>query len=203
MRGFPHPWWVAGGWALDIFVGTGREHGDVDVLVRRGDQQWIRRQLPDWDVQIAHAGRLEPWPDGHDVDLPRSGFWARSDPDGPWQLQFLLGDHEADEWWYRRDPSIRMPLGEIGRVSASGIRTFAPSSCCSTNLGSTDRAMLRTSSARCRSSTTTRASALRHGCRRITCGARACARSARRARVSGSEPQSLFAAQTVQTAPVS
>jgi hypothetical protein len=126
MRGFPHPWWVAGGWALDIFVGTGREHDDVDVLVRRGDQQWIRRQLPDWDVQIAHAGRLEPWPDGHDVDLPRSGFWARSDPDGPWQLQFLLGEHEADEWWYRRDRSIRMPLGEIGHVSASGIPYLRP-----------------------------------------------------------------------------
>lgn len=126
MEGFPAPWWVAGGWALDLFVGSGRQHDDVDVLVLRDDQHRIREQLPGWDVQIAHEGRLEPWRVGERVELPRNGLWARSDPDGPWRLQFLLEQHEGDVWWYRRDPTIRLPLDEIGLVSESGVPFLRP-----------------------------------------------------------------------------
>jgi hypothetical protein len=34
-EGMPVPWWIAGGWALDLFVGrTTRAHEDMDVLTR-------------------------------------------------------------------------------------------------------------------------------------------------------------------------
>jgi hypothetical protein len=126
MRGFPAPWWVAGGWALDLFSGTHRPHDDVDVVVLRSDQELIREQLPGWDVQIAHSGNLEAWPRGEPVVLPRSGFWARSDPNGPWELQFLLAEHTDGTWWYRRDPAITMPVGAIGLVAESGIPYLKP-----------------------------------------------------------------------------
>lgn len=126
MRGFPAPWWVAGGWALDLFVGSGREHDDVDIVVLRDDQHLIREQLPGWDVQIAHDGRLEPWPLGDRVELPRNGFWARPDPNEPWRLQFLLEQHEGNVWCYRRDPSIRLPLEQIGLNSDSGVPYLRP-----------------------------------------------------------------------------
>jgi aminoglycoside-2''-adenylyltransferase len=127
MEGFPGPWWIAAGWAIELHVGSKvREHGDVDVLVLRDDQEAIRAQLSGWDVRIAHDGRLEAWPEGMQVELPRSGLWARADPDGPWQLQFLLAEREGDEWWYRRDPRIRLPLEEIGLRSASGMPYLRP-----------------------------------------------------------------------------
>ena len=127
MDGFPVPWWVAAGWAIELHVGRQiREHSDVDILVLRDDQEAIRAQLPGWDVQIARGGRLEPWPEGTRVELPRSGLWARSDPDGPWQLQFLLAEREGDTWWFRRDPRIRLPLGEIGLRSPGGIPYLRP-----------------------------------------------------------------------------
>jgi len=32
------PWWIAGGWALDLFVGqVTRPHGDIDVGIFRRD----------------------------------------------------------------------------------------------------------------------------------------------------------------------
>jgi hypothetical protein len=156
MDEFPGPWWVAAGWAIELHVGSAtrpgyaegsaafansvparatkgaghrgivRGHGDVDILVLRDDQEAIRRQLPGWDVQIAHGGRLEPWAEGARIELPRSGLWARSDPDGPWQLQFLLAERDGETWWFRRDPRIRVPLGEIGLRSSGGVPYLRP-----------------------------------------------------------------------------
>jgi hypothetical protein len=127
MDDFPGPWWVVAGWAIELHVGEPiRDHSDVDILVLRDDQAAIRSQLPGWDVQIAHGGQLEPWPEGARIELPRSGLWARRDPDGPWQLQFLLGERDGDTWWFRRDPRIRLPVAEIGLRSPSGIPYLRP-----------------------------------------------------------------------------
>jgi hypothetical protein len=127
MSGFPGPWWVVAGWAIELHVArTLRDHGDVDILVLRDDQAAIRSQLHGWDVQVAHGGRLEPWPEGLHLELPRSGLWARSDPAGPWQLQFLLAERDEDTWWFRRDPRIRLPIAEIGLHSPSGIPYLRP-----------------------------------------------------------------------------
>jgi hypothetical protein len=125
MRGFPAPWWVAGGWALDLFAGSAREHDDVDVLVLRDDQRLIRDHLGGWDVQVAHAGRLEPWT-GERIDPPRGGLWARSDVNGPWELDFLLADSDGSDWLFKRDQSLRLPLGEIGMVGEAGVPYLRP-----------------------------------------------------------------------------
>jgi hypothetical protein len=127
MSGFPAPWWIAAGWAIELHVGrTVRDHTDVDILVLRDDQEAIRSQLPDWDVQIAHDGRLEPWPEGLHVVLPGAGLWARGDREGPWQLQFVLAERDGDTWWYRRDPRIRVPLAEVGLRSRAGVPYVRP-----------------------------------------------------------------------------
>jgi hypothetical protein len=111
MRGFPAPWWLVGGWAIDLFVGSEtREHSDVDVVVRRGDQELLRERFASWDVQVAHDGKLEPWV-GY-LEPPRSGLWARADARGAWQLQFILAHHDGEDWLYRHDESIRLPLAE-------------------------------------------------------------------------------------------
>jgi aminoglycoside-2''-adenylyltransferase len=127
MSGFPGPWWVTAGWAIELHIDRPvREHGDVDVLVLRDDQEAIRGQLPGWDFRIAHEGRLEPWPPSGRIELPRAGLWARSDATGPWQLDFLLAERDTDAWWYRRDPKIRIPLSELGLVSTRGIPYVRP-----------------------------------------------------------------------------
>ena len=42
------PWWVAGGWAIDLLLGRQtREHGDLDLLVLRRDQAPVREELRD------------------------------------------------------------------------------------------------------------------------------------------------------------
>jgi hypothetical protein len=127
MDGFPGPWWVAAGWAIELHVRRRlRDHADVDLLVLRDDQAAIRAQLPGWDAWIAHDGRLEPWPEGMRIEPPRSGLWVRRDARGPWQLQFLLAEADGGTWWFRRDPRIRMPVAAIGLRTAEGIPYLTP-----------------------------------------------------------------------------
>jgi hypothetical protein len=124
---FEHPWWIAGGRAIELFVGRPlRTHGDLDVLVLRPDQGAVRQLLEGWDLRVAHAGRLEPWPAGARLELPHSSLWCRRDADGPWELQILLGEAHDGVWWSRRAPSIRLPVGELGLVSATGIPYLRP-----------------------------------------------------------------------------
>ena len=53
MTGYPGPWWVASGWAIDAFTGRPRAHDDLDLEVlpasslpgcvstwRRGSDLW-------------------------------------------------------------------------------------------------------------------------------------------------------------------
>jgi hypothetical protein len=127
MDGFPGRWWIAAGHAIELHVGRPvRDHEDVDVLVLRDDQEAVRRHLRGWDLRIAHGGRLEPWPEGARIGLPRTSLWVRSDPDHPWQLQLLLDECYGGTWWFRRDPRIRLPVEELGLHSPEGIPYVRP-----------------------------------------------------------------------------
>jgi len=46
MAGLPRPWWVAGGWALDLFLGRRtRPHADLEISVLAADQRALFEQL--------------------------------------------------------------------------------------------------------------------------------------------------------------
>ena len=78
LSGFARPWWICGGWALDLFLDREtRRHDDLDVALLRHDQLALYRHFRDWDLHYAtptHA--LEPW-DGRKLDPPIHGIWAR------------------------------------------------------------------------------------------------------------------------------
>ncbi|HEX2143280.1 MAG TPA: hypothetical protein VHG10_02110 [Glycomyces sp.] len=122
------PWWIAGGYAIELAVGRPfREHGDVDVLLLRRDQLVVQRVLDDWEWWAADPpGRLRPWARGEVLPPEVHDIWCRPGPDEPWRMQFMLDGFEDDEWVSRRDPRIRRPVSELGRVSADGIPYLAP-----------------------------------------------------------------------------
>ena len=125
MFGFPAPWWIAGGWAIDLHAERQtREHSDVDLVVLRSNQLLIRDLVPGWDVQAAEGGKLEPWTEP--LEPPRGSLWARSDPEGPWQIQFLLAEHDGDVWVFRHDTALRLPIAEIVLRNRDGIPYLRP-----------------------------------------------------------------------------
>ena len=122
LAGLPIRWWIAGGWALD--VEGRRAHKDIDVAVLRPDHERLRGHLAGWDLRIAYGGRLREWAGGP-VGPPENAVWARPTPEDPWHVDFKLEAVEGDEWIYRRDPTVRRPVAEIG-VVVDGIPYLAP-----------------------------------------------------------------------------
>jgi len=122
------PWWVAGGWAIDLLVGhQTRSHADMDVLVLRRDQLEVKKHLSEWELYAADPpGSLKLWGDFEELSADVHDIWCRPSPLSPWALQLMLADSSDETWIYRRDPRIQLPLASIGRCSTSGLPYLAP-----------------------------------------------------------------------------
>lgn len=121
------PWWIAGGWAIDLFLGRQtRTHEDTDVLIRRADQLVVQRHLADWDLHKTQQPGLKPWPPGEFLNRPIDDVWCRRTPASPWALQLMLLDTDGGDWVFKRDPSIRGPLDALGRTTPDGVPHMAP-----------------------------------------------------------------------------
>jgi hypothetical protein len=127
MRGLAVPWWIAGGSALELFLGRQtRRRYDLDMAVLRCDQLALRRHLADWDLCLATPEReLERW-DGRWLEAPISRFWVRPKPGAAWWLDGYLEDTRGDRWVYRRDERIWLSLSRLGWLTDRGLPVLAP-----------------------------------------------------------------------------
>jgi Aminoglycoside-2''-adenylyltransferase len=127
------PWWIAGGWAIDLFLGRQtREHEDIDVQILRRDQQAVRALFGSWDMQAAlppprdESWPFRPWRLDEELDADTHDVWCRPTPTQPWALQLMLADAHDDSWRFRRAPTIERPVATIGCVTGEGIPYLAP-----------------------------------------------------------------------------
>jgi hypothetical protein len=126
---YPRPYWIAGGWALDLFAGrVRRSHGDVDVLVLARDLEVLARTFtrPRPVLQFAETGEQRPWVEGERL-VPGPHALVFPDDDGPSPVQILLGASDRDEWVYHRGRgTLRKSLNEITLQSPQGLCYLAP-----------------------------------------------------------------------------
>ena len=122
------PWWIAGGYAVELFAGRPlRPHDDVDVLLLRRDQDVVHALLPGWDIRAADPpGRLRPWAAGETLPLGVHDIWCREQPSSPWRLQVMLDEADGERWWSRRNRRVTRPVAELGRRTADGWPYLAP-----------------------------------------------------------------------------
>lgn len=127
LRGISIPWWISGGWAIDLFLGRQtRPHGDTDVLILRKDQSALQEVLGGWDLHKTNQPGLKPWPSGEFLRPGVNDVWCRRTPDFPWCLQVMLMDTEGESWVFRRDPTICGAIATLGRTTDSGIPYLSP-----------------------------------------------------------------------------
>jgi hypothetical protein len=128
--GFDRPWWVAGGWAIDLYLGhQTREHHDLDIGLFACDQAAAQRYLArcGWELHCADPpGSLRPWAEGEDLPLTVHDVWCRRSHDAPWELQLMLNPGHDGHWLSRRDPRIRLPAPQAVLRSGDGIPYLAP-----------------------------------------------------------------------------
>ncbi|TLZ65301.1 MAG: hypothetical protein E6K16_02990 [Methanobacteriota archaeon] len=130
MAGFSRPWYLAGGWALDVWLGrVTRPHEDVEIAILRDDQEEIRRHLDGWEFdKVAHevgGPRRERWREGERLELSVHEIHARRRGGDPRELEILLNEADGGRWTFRRDPRVFRPMDEAGTVVA-GIPVLAP-----------------------------------------------------------------------------
>ena len=106
------PWAVAGGWAVDFFLGRQtREHADFDLAIWRADQRRLRAALtPNWMTVVADNGVLRPWMSDEWLPLPIHEIHARSLNREGDSLELLLNERDDTAWIYRRDSQVRREL---------------------------------------------------------------------------------------------
>ena len=132
MATFPHPWFVSGGWAIDLFVmEVTRPHSDVEIGLFREHQGALRAQLAGWrltksDVLRPEGAAWVPWNDDDWVAAPLFQVQAWGPEDEEPTYDFFLNDTVDGAWQFRREPSIIRPVEEIMLRTPGGIPYLAP-----------------------------------------------------------------------------
>lgn len=124
LRGVDAPWYVLGGWALDLFLGREtRAHDDLEIGVRSEEFPEIRSALADFELVVVGDGQA--WPLTDETLAAHFQTWVR-EPGGPWRLDVIRERWDGDEWIYRRDPRIRLPAALAVARSPEGIPFLRP-----------------------------------------------------------------------------
>lgn len=120
-------WWIAGGWAIDLFLGAqSRDHSDIDIGVLRNEVPAVAAYLSEWEIFEASKDVLTAYKSGTTPSNGVNSLWCRSSSTGPWELELLLDDAEGDYWCYRRDRRVRRPLSEMIWRHADGMSVLVP-----------------------------------------------------------------------------
>jgi hypothetical protein len=126
--GFDRPWWLVGGWAIELFTGARREHEDVDVSMLACDAPALREFVGDrWHLWTNLGGTLRPlndrWPDLPD---PECQLWVRRDSGSPWVMDMPLSPDVDGLWRSKRLPEHVAPLDEVTWTTDDGLRVADP-----------------------------------------------------------------------------
>jgi hypothetical protein len=121
------PWWIAGGWALDLFLGTtSRAHKDLDVGIFRRDASSVMSSLKGWEIFEAKDRALSRVVAGAVPRVDVNSLWCRRADSTEWCFELLLDERTDDRWSFRRLPEITRPVAAILRHSADGLPYLSP-----------------------------------------------------------------------------
>ncbi|MFB7126513.1 nucleotidyltransferase domain-containing protein [Kitasatospora sp. NPDC056273] len=126
LAGIGTPWYVAAGWALDLFRGRRtRAHGDIEIGIPAAGFPEVRDRFPGYAFDAAGSGRI--WADAAPEALAAvHQTWLRDQATGDYLLDVFREPHDGDTWICRRDETIRLPYREIIHHTRDGIPYLAP-----------------------------------------------------------------------------
>ena len=120
-------WWIAGGLAIDLFLGwQSRSHDDIDIEMFRKDRDALFDVFSGWELFTVSSGALTRWNRGESIEPPVFGVWARPSETAPWAAEVMLADGDWDRWRFRRNSSISMERSGLTRTSPAGVRYCTP-----------------------------------------------------------------------------
>jgi hypothetical protein len=123
LDGVEAPWYVAAGWALDLFVGEQRrEHEDLEIAMPNGRIDELLPALDGLELFVITGPRqATPFEQARDQLEETHQTWVREPATGLWRFDVFREHSDGDTWICRRDPRIRMPYDRLIERTGDGI----------------------------------------------------------------------------------
>jgi hypothetical protein len=119
------PWYVAAGWAIDLFLGGRyREHDDLEVAVPQDRFDEIVEALGEFELFVVGApsqGLISPLEQARHALQATHQTWVREPETGLWRLDVMREPADGDTWICRRDERIRLPYDKVVERTTDGI----------------------------------------------------------------------------------
>ena len=127
MSDFQPSWFVAGGWAIDLFLEKEtRPHEDIEIAVFRKDQIALHDYFNGWLLQKIVNGEPVVWQQNERLSLPTHEIHCFNETMQPPQIEILLNESNKTNWIYRRNQKIRRPLTKIQFETGAGEKFLCP-----------------------------------------------------------------------------
>jgi Aminoglycoside-2''-adenylyltransferase len=116
------PWYIAAGWAIDLFLGgERRKHADIEVAVPNARFDELAEALAGFEVFVVGAGTATPLAEAHDRLTEAHQTWVREPGSGKWRLDVFREPSDGNTWICRREPTIRLPYEHVIERTSDGI----------------------------------------------------------------------------------
>ena len=127
LRDFKPSWFVAGGWAIDLFLEKEtRFHQDIEIAIFRKDQAVLHDYFDGWLLRKVVNGELVVWHRDEWLMLPVHELHCYNEIAQPPQIEVLLNESNKTEWLYRRNENVRRSLVKIQLESSASVKFLCP-----------------------------------------------------------------------------
>ncbi|HXQ11279.1 MAG TPA: hypothetical protein VN805_09835 [Caulobacteraceae bacterium] len=129
LAGVSAPWAVAGGWAIDLWLGEQtREHEDLEITVPAAFFPEIRARLDDLGLKLFAVDdgaviALEP---GEAPARRTHQTWVMDPAVAGWRVDVFREPGDAQTWIYRRTGALSAPRAWAAGRTPAGIPFVAP-----------------------------------------------------------------------------
>jgi len=117
------PWYVAAGWAIELFLGDRRrEHEDLEIAVPNTRFDEVADALGRFEIfVITGPHEATPLPFARDQLAGTHQTWIREPETGLWRFDVFREPSDGATWICRRDPAIRLPYDRVIEWTADGV----------------------------------------------------------------------------------
>jgi hypothetical protein len=129
LAGLAAPWAVAGGWALDLWLGEQtRPHGDLEIAVPAIFFPELRARLEGRGLALfePEEGQVTALAPGQAPGLGRHQVWAADTTANAWRMDVFREPGDAETWIYRRTCELTAPRPWASGRTTAGIPYLAP-----------------------------------------------------------------------------
>jgi hypothetical protein len=127
LAGVTAPWYVAGGWALDLFLGYQRRaHEDLEIAVPHDRFDQIAAALEGYEFFVVAEERVWPLALAGTLLATHHQTWVREPATGRWRLDVFREPSAGDRWVCRRDSRLQLPYERLIAWTDTGIPFAQP-----------------------------------------------------------------------------